>query len=288
MSRSAARTPRLVVGTLFALSAGCASSGATVRTLGEGAREAQLADATSAAADERALGGRRARATLAVLPFESADTAVDDLAVGFAELIIADLGKFPELRLLERGRLDDLLHEQGLDTSRVDPTTAVRVGRIIAAQRLVRGTMASVGDTAIKFDVGLVNVSSSEVTAAYEGEANANGIFAAERLVVQRLAVALGVAVPPELEARMAERASYAPDAFRSFAKGARQEADGDLSAAADSYTKAAGIAPSFDVAVSKSTSVKQRAVERSKTVTPRAKRVPRAVRPGVSRPPTG
>ena len=216
---------------LATVASGCATPGATVRTLGEGARATQSADASAAAQDEKALAGRRARSTLAVLPFEPADTAVDDLAVGLAELITADLGKFPELRLLERVRLDDVLREQNLDTSRVDPASAVRVGRLIAAQRLVRGTLASVGDTAITFAIGLVDVASSVVTAAYEGQADANHIFEAERMVVQRLAVALGVAVPPELDARMAERTSYAPDAFRTFAKGARQEADGEFSA---------------------------------------------------------
>ncbi len=281
MPHQVASSSRRALPFVVAMLAGCASSGATVRTLGEGAREAQRAEAGAIAADEKAMGGRRARATIAVLPFEPADSAVDELSTGFAELIIADLGKFPELRLLERVRLDDVLREQGLDTSRVDPASAVRVGRIIAAQRLVRGTMASIGDTAVRFEVGLVTVSSSEVTAAYEGQASADGIFAAEAMVVRRLAVALGVTVPSELDARLSERASYASDAFRAFARGARQEAEGELSAAADSYAKASVIAPSFDVASTKSASVKQRAAERGKVPQRRPRRGSRAIRQG-------
>ncbi len=262
---------------LAILAAGCASSGASVRAADGSQREALTTEAASLAEGEKALGGRRASATLAVLPFESADTTLDDFAAGFAELITADLGKFPQLRLLERVRLDDVLREQGLDSARVDPATAVRVGRLIAAQQLVRGTVSSEGDTLLRFDVSLVDVGTSQLTAAYTGEARSDAIFAAERLVVARLAKALGVEVPPDLDARMASRSSYAPEAFRAFARGARQESDGDLTAAAASYEKAAVIAPTFDVASAKSVTTKQRAGDRAKSAAPRRpRRVPR------------
>lgn len=276
--------PTLLI-TLLPLAAGCASSGASVRSASGEQREAIATEASAAALGEQALAGRKAVATLAVLPFEASDSTLDDFAAGFAELLTADLGRFPQLRLLERVRLDDVLREQGLDTARLDRSTAVRVGRIIAAEQLVKGTMLAVGDTLLRFEVALVDVSQSTVTAAYSGEARADAIFAAERLVVARLAKALGLEVPPELEAKMAERSTFAPSAFRAFSRGARQESDGDLSAASESYTKASSIAPRFDVASSKSASTRQRASIPSRTATPRPKRAPR-VPTRVTRPP--
>ncbi|MBI3791566.1 MAG: hypothetical protein HY275_11905 [Gemmatimonadetes bacterium] len=252
-----------------------------MRTATGDGRADQQAQAADVAAGEASLGGRQVAATLAVLPFESSDSATDELSLGFAELLTADLGRFPGLRLLERIRLDDLLHEQGLDSARIDPASAVRVGRLLAAQQLVRGAMAADGDTAIRFDVGLVDVGTSALTAAYAGAARADAIFVAERLVVQRLASVLGLMVPPDLEAKMAARASFPPDAFRAFARGARQEAEGDMPAALASYARAAEDAPSFDVAVSKTASLR-RAVDRNRSgATTRPRRVPRVARPG-------
>ncbi len=268
------------------LLAGCASSGASVRALDPAARADQQASTHATAQGEQALAGRAVSATLAVLPFEPADTAVDELAIGFAELLISDLGRFPGLRLLERVRLDDVLHEQGLDTMRIDPASAVRAGRIIAAQQLVRGTVASEGDTAIRFDVGLIDVTTSDLVAAYAGAARADAIFAAERLVVQRLARALGLEVPPELDARMAERARFAPSAFRAFARGARQEAEGDLTAAAESYASAVSVAPSFELAQNRSAAIRRDGGDRAKGSAARLRRVPRVARPRGARPP--
>jgi hypothetical protein len=258
-------TPRrlvpLALPVLALLAAACASGGATVRTADTDARAPLAAAAAGDAAGEQAMAGRPAGArTLGVLPFEPADTLVDDLAVGLAELLMADLGKLPGLALVERVRLDDVLREQHLDTARVDPATAVRVGRLVAAGQLVRGTLAAVGDTAIRFDVGLVDVATSGVSDAWVGSARATGIFAVERQLVARLALALGVAVPPEVDARLAARVAYPVEAFQAFARGARAEADGNLEAAAEAYDVAAAAAPSFDVAATKSATVKRQA----------------------------
>ena len=283
--RARVRRLAVLVATLGATAA-CASSGASVQTVGGRERETQQGLAGATAEAERTLAGRQAVATIAVLPFEAADSSVDDLALGFAELIATDLGRFPALRLLERARLDEVLQEQRLDTARIDPTTAVRLGRLIAAQQLVRGTMAGTGDTAITFDVGLVDVGTSQLRAAYSGQAGPSGIFAAERLVVQRLARELGVEVPPEVDARMAARESFPIEAFRSFARGVRHEADGELGAAVEAYAKASGLAPTFDVATARGSSAKQRMVEKAKSVpTARDRRRPRPARPA-TRPP--
>jgi hypothetical protein len=258
---------------------------ATVQRASASTRASLRADAGDAADDEKALGGRRERRTLAVLPFEPADTAVEELAIGFAELITADLAVFPQLTLLERVRVDDVLAEQGLDTARIDPSSAIRVGRLIAAQRLVNGGIASLGDTAVHFEVGLVNVGSSVVTAAFEGHANADGIFEAEQLVVQRLAVALGLAVPPELAARMQARRRYKAEVFRHFARAARLEADGEYEAAAAIYEKATGLAPEFEVALAKRAFMRQRMASPARRAAMRRHRRARAARAAAAKP---
>ncbi len=256
---------------------------ASVQRASAATRASLRADAGEAVDDEKALGGRRGRRTLAVLPFEPADTAVEELAVGFAELIMADLAVFPQLNLLERARLDDVLAEQGLDTARIDASSAIRVGRLIAAQRLVNGGIASLGDTGVHFEVGVVNVGTSVVTAAFEGHATADGIFEAEQLVVQRLAVALGLAVPPELAARMQARRRYKAEVFRHFARAARLEADGEYEAAATMYENATRLAPDFEVAHAKRAFVRQWMASPARRAAMRRHRRARMARPAAA-----
>ena len=258
--------PASTVVLALSLLAGCTSSRATVRDASSLPRADQTADARAVAASEAALGGRTSGArTLGVLPFESADSTVDDLSFGFAELVQADLGKFKGLRLVERLRMEDLVKEQSLDASRTDPATRARIGRLIAAKQLVHGRIAALGDTGIQFDVVLLSTETSEIGASLVGSARADGLFDAERQVVAHLAAALGLAVPPALEATQRARNGYPAEAFRTFSAGARAEAGGDFEGASASYAKAAATAPSFEVAVSKSESTRQKARDGAK-----------------------
>ena len=272
----------------FALLNGCAS-GATVRSAPVGDRARPDSGARADASAELALGGRtRAALTIGVLPFESADSSVDDLSYGFAELIQADLAKFSGIRLVERLQMDELAREQSLDSGRTDIATRARTGRLVGAAQLVRGQMSAVGDTAVQFAVELLRVATSEVGASLVGTARADALFDAERRVVAKLAVALGLEVPREVELAQRARNNYPAEAFKAFSAGARAEAGGDYEGASAQYSLAVTAAPGFEAAASKSKSAKQKAASQSrKAVQKAAPRRPATRRPGtVTRPP--
>ncbi|MBI2796840.1 MAG: hypothetical protein HYX65_09065 [Gemmatimonadetes bacterium] len=264
-----------------ALLAGC-GSGATVRTATPSGRAGADSAARSALQAERALGGRpRGALTVGVLPFESADSSVDDLSYGFAELVQADLGTLGGIRLVERLQMDELMKEQSLDTARTDLATRARTGRLVAAGQLVHGRMAASGDTAVQFDVALLNVETSAVGTSLAGTARADALFEAERRVVAKLAVALGIEVPRELELAQRARNAYPAEAFRAFSAGARAEASGDLETASTQYSLAVAAAPGFAVAEGKARSVRQQAAGQARKAVQKV--VPR--RPAVRRP---
>ncbi len=77
---------------------------------------------------------------VAVLPFQNVTE------VPKAEWIVANefnlqLGKTGAFTLLERMRIEELFQEQDLDPERIDPKTAVELGKMLGAQGVVLGTV---------------------------------------------------------------------------------------------------------------------------------------------------
>ena len=101
------------------------------------AQEATLADTAPAAG------------TVAVFPFlfTGVDTRFTPLGRALAELTTSDLARLGRVTVLERARVQFLLDELALSESgRVDPSTAVRSGRILGAGRVVQGSVEANAD----------------------------------------------------------------------------------------------------------------------------------------------
>lgn len=64
----------------------------------------------------------------------------DNLSKGVQDLLITDLASNPKIRLVDRARIQELLQEQNLVKSgAVDPTTAIRLGKMLGAQYAITG-----------------------------------------------------------------------------------------------------------------------------------------------------
>ena len=265
-SHSRLSTLRMLGAALALIGPACAPATTTVRTASRAEVQDFQADAKAAVAAERELDVARIPAsTIAVVPFDAADSATDALGYGLAELVAADLARFKGLELVERGRISALLHELDLaDSGRVDPATAPRVGRLVGARRLVFGTLTSEADTALTFAVGIADAVTGQATSGVTGWTQANRLFEAEQAIVLKLAVALGVEVPPDLDAKMRQRSGYPPAAFVAYSAGARAESHSDLSAAEEAYGMASTLAPAFDEASTKRTAMRERLAHRT------------------------
>lgn len=105
---------------------------------------------------------------LTVLPFDTAGGLADQPELGvmvssMATSAVAAAGLGP---VMERARLQSLLREQELQQSaRIDPATAVKLGRLGGARRLLVGNVARF-ETSLRIDARLVDVSSGEVVRA--------------------------------------------------------------------------------------------------------------------------
>ncbi len=84
---------------------------------------------------------------VAVLLMNELGTSQKGLNEAFTDMLIEAFADLPKYTVVERTRLDKIMEEQKLGlTGAVDPKTAVQLGRLVAANRIVTGSVASVGD----------------------------------------------------------------------------------------------------------------------------------------------
>jgi TolB-like protein len=89
----------------------------------------------------------------------------DGLGKGIADLLITDLASSPRMRIVERERVQKLLEEQSLTKSgAIDPSTAVKLGKVLGAQYMVTGGFMSDGRGSMVLTSRAINVETSQIT----------------------------------------------------------------------------------------------------------------------------
>lgn len=143
------------------------------------------------------------RPLLAVLYFDVDDKA-GELTVfrkGLAEMMISDLVQSDQVRVVERARLNDVLEELKLGQSgKVDPKTAVQIGKLLQAHYLVTGSIIPLGKKLI-FTMRAVAVQEGQVIATSKELGTEEDVMAAEVKMVGDLQAKLAAHLqkaPPE------------------------------------------------------------------------------------------
>lgn len=143
------------------------------------------------------------------------------LEVGLQQMLLTELSQNPALRVVERGRIADIVEELGLsDQGLVDASTAAQVGQIVGARYMVLGSFFDIGGT-MRVDLRIVNAETSEVV---------NGVgVQGDRAETLRLLVdaadriAEGVDLPPlpeqVREAREETAEAVPDDGFREYSR---------------------------------------------------------------------
>ncbi|MCB9674267.1 MAG: hypothetical protein H6737_04070 [Alphaproteobacteria bacterium] len=138
---------------------------------------------------------------LAVLYFDAngLEQDLEPLGRGIADMLITDLQNAPEIQVLERRRLAEILRELDLQASGyVDPATAVEVGKGLGAQLLVTGSITSAVE-GMRIDARLVDVASGEVTHAVSAAGPTESFFALENQIATKLLASMGTQVQLEV-----------------------------------------------------------------------------------------
>jgi curli biogenesis system outer membrane secretion channel CsgG len=85
-----------------------------------------------------------ARPTVAVMYFDNGAMGkqhddFDALTKGISDALITELAQDQSIRVVERDQLQKLMDEQNIDPKRVDPATAVRLGKLLGAHHMIFG-----------------------------------------------------------------------------------------------------------------------------------------------------
>lgn len=136
--------------------------------------------------------------TVAVVSFRNlgSSSKLADMESGFADMLQVNLSAFEKLKLVERDDLLAVLAEQKLTLSGLaDPATAVKVGKLIGANRFVYGSFIEINGR-LRIQTRLTDTQSAAVLASQVAEGPTDEFASLIESLAVRLAGDLAVKVP--------------------------------------------------------------------------------------------
>jgi TolB-like protein len=212
-----------------------------------------LALAAGLAAPQAVLAqGQDSRPGIAVLPFENGGSYgqekenFDALQVGLQQMLITEFAQNGQLRIVERGRIKDLLAEQELGAGgRVDPNTAAKIGKLVGAKYVVLGGFIDFyGD--FRIDARIVNVETSELVKTVKEQDKREKLYG---LVVTLAGdVTKGVNLPALPRQAMEQRESrqVPTEALQLYSRALLYADRGDSQRAAELFNQAIKVFPDY------------------------------------------
>lgn len=186
--------------------------------------------------------------TVAVSYFDNntGQAELGPLAKGLADMLITDLAAVPGIQIVEREKLNQALAELQLSRSRfIDPATAQKLGRGLAARYLLTGGYTMAGST-LRIDARVFNVETGAVVASERVEGKQDEFFDLEARLVSFLAGALQVKLGAGKAAGGGTR-SFA--AWSQYSAGLDAQDQGDEARARELFEKALRTDPAYRTA---------------------------------------
>lgn len=172
------------------------------------------------------------------------------LGRGMSEMLLIDLGKIPNLRLVERIRTQTLLNELKLaEQPFVDPSTAPRHGRLIGATRIVGGIFNVFGESQMRVDMSYWDTEAARFPQVTDKSDALDNFFRLEKALLFDLVGKMGIALTPEERNRLMHIPTRNIRAFIEFCKGLTEEDAGNFDAAGGFYQSAVSLDPNFILA---------------------------------------
>jgi TolB-like protein len=138
--------------------------------------------------------------TVAVLYFDNntGRADYDPFGRGISAMLITDLSAVPQIRIVEREKIQSVIDEQKLQRSSMfDSATAVRTGRLLGAEYLLTGAFSAL-DPQMRIDTRVIRVETGEVVRAAKVQGKSDDFFALQQKLAKDLVNALPIAVSPE------------------------------------------------------------------------------------------
>jgi TolB-like protein len=190
--------------------------------------------------------------TVAVMPFSytSSDSTMQSLGRGLAQLLVTDLAKSRQIRVLERERMQAIVNELQLsDSARADPAAALRSGRLLRAAQVVQGSITDQPGNQLQVNASVVDVGSAGVRATAQGRDLLERLFDIEKQVALTLFANLGIQLSPAEQDAISQRPTQNLQAFLIYSRGLEAQDRGDFGAAQADFDQASSLDPSFRAA---------------------------------------
>ncbi len=187
--------------------------------------------------------------TVAVLYFDNRGSQrnLDPLQKGLAEMIITDLSKVKSLRVVERLRLEKLMEELNLaGTDLVDERTAPRLGKLLGAYHLIKGSFFDLTSDKVRIDAFIAQTRTGAVDATTDISGNVTDFFRLEKELVFKILDEMGIKLTDKERESILTVPTENFFAFLQYSQGIDYEDKGLYAQAIQSYQKAVQVDPKF------------------------------------------
>jgi tetratricopeptide (TPR) repeat protein len=210
-------------------------------------------DARRAVAGEDTISVRSIpRNSIAVINFNGSylPPEYQPMALGLAEFVAMDLSKVPELKVLERVKINVILDELKLgQSSYTDARLAPRMGKLLGSRRIVLGTVTGAGDSGFRIDGRLVNTVTGATSGTQSDEGSLDRFFDVEKKFVFALLDTLGISITKAERDAIEQVPTESFLAFMAYSKGLSYEREGLYDDASSAFRDAAKQDPGFGMA---------------------------------------
>jgi TolB-like protein len=168
-------------------------------------------------------------------------------------MLITDLANVGSLQIVEREKLNEVLGELKLSKSKfIDPRTAQKLGKGLAAEYIMTGSYAVAGDD-LRVDVRVVEVQTGRVAASEKVEGKKADFFAVEKDLVDLLIKTLDVKLSTGERGKLRANATQSFAAWQKYSAGLDASDRGDGETAQRLFQEALEADPSYQAAKSAS-----------------------------------
>jgi tetratricopeptide (TPR) repeat protein len=179
----------------------------------------------------------------------SEDSQWEPLRKGLAEMIITDLAQIDELTVIERMRLNMLMDEIRLSsTSLIDENTAPRIGKLLGARYMVKGSYMVTPDLKMTIDANIFRIDEIYAPDNMDFEGTLSRLFKMEKELVLRILDYFKISLNSADRKRILVIPTENMLAFMNYCWGLDAEDKGDYKKARENYERALKYDPNFQV----------------------------------------
>jgi tetratricopeptide (TPR) repeat protein len=187
--------------------------------------------------------------SVAVLYFENkgAQRNLDPLQKGIAEMLITDLSKVKSLRIVERIRMQKMMEElQFGQSGLVDEKSAPRMGKLLGASRLLKGSFFDLTSERLRVDALVAQSKTGDLDATTDITGSTKDFIRLEKELVFKILRGLKISISDDEREAILTVPTENFFAFLQYSRGLDLEDKGMYSEAAQAYASAVAADPSF------------------------------------------